>query len=67
MKPEAPRQARLAQSLTQPLSNPRSDRARWITALTHRERQGRGPTNKGGKHQTLHAERGSQPQPRAGG
>ncbi|XP_044625461.1 rho guanine nucleotide exchange factor 16 isoform X1 [Equus asinus] len=24
-----------------------SDRARWITALTHRERQGQGPTNKG--------------------
>lgn len=28
-------------------SDSASDRARWITALTHRERQGRGPTNKG--------------------
>ncbi|KAF5917602.1 rho guanine nucleotide exchange factor 16 [Diceros bicornis minor] len=28
-------------------SDSASDRARWITALTHRERQGQGPTNKG--------------------
>ncbi|OWK08203.1 ARHGEF16 [Cervus elaphus hippelaphus] len=29
-------------------SDSASDRARWITALTHRERQARGPPNKGG-------------------
>ncbi|XP_026375800.1 rho guanine nucleotide exchange factor 16 [Ursus maritimus] len=28
-------------------SDSASDRARWITALTHQERQGQGPTNKG--------------------
>ncbi|KAM7100316.1 rho guanine nucleotide exchange factor 16 isoform 2-T8 [Molossus nigricans] len=28
-------------------SDSASDRARWITALTHREQQGRGPRNKG--------------------
>ncbi|XP_057606646.1 rho guanine nucleotide exchange factor 16 isoform X2 [Hippopotamus amphibius kiboko] len=28
-------------------SDSASDRARWITALTHRERQGHGPANKG--------------------
>ncbi|XP_045861900.1 rho guanine nucleotide exchange factor 16 isoform X2 [Meles meles] len=28
-------------------SDSASDRARWITALTHRERQGQGPTDKG--------------------
>ncbi|XP_008046302.1 rho guanine nucleotide exchange factor 16 [Carlito syrichta] len=28
-------------------SDSASDRARWITALTYRERQGQGPTNKG--------------------
>lgn len=32
------------------LSAPRSDQARWITALTHKERQERGPPNKGGEH-----------------
>lgn len=53
VKPEAPRLG-----LTHPLSNCRSDRARWITALTHGERQGQGPTNKGGKR-LLHAEQGS--------
>lgn len=28
---------------------PRSDRARWIMALTYKERQWQGPTNKGGE------------------
>lgn len=46
-------------SATFTLSTPRSDRARWITALTYRERQGQGPSNKGG-------ERGSRPLPGPG-
>lgn len=38
-----------ASGFTHGPSPPRSDRARWITALTQRERQARGPPNKGGE------------------
>lgn len=50
------------------VSVPRSDRARWITALTHGERQGQGPTNKGGEW-SPHSHRARSPvsSPRRGG
>lgn len=47
------------------LSVPRSDRARWITALTHGERQGQGHTNKGGEHLS-HGSRACSPFPGPG-
>ena len=51
-----------ASGLTHAHPAPRSDRARWITALTHRERQARGPPNKGGESLPC-TQQGSQPLP----